>query len=161
MASLVYEISTHIYDKTKYLKPPEKDENGNPAEPVDITKRSERQYKNHAIKFGLWCKGKYKCRHFDDCKSHIQDYADYLTKEGYSASTIHTYLAAVCRVWGVDMAQFKSPNGISLKIPEAVAKKLWTSERTHNERLLRGCTTLLPKWDSAAGSTRSSAVVIW
>lgn len=109
MASLVYEISTHIYDKSKYLKPPEKDENGNPAEPVDITKRSERQYKNHAIKFGLWCKGKYKCRHFDDCKSHIQDYADYLTKEGYSASTIHTYLAAVCRVWGVDMGTVQKP----------------------------------------------------
>ena len=109
MASLVYEISTHIYDKSKYLKPPEKDENGNPAEPVDITKRSERQYKNHAIKFGLWCKGKYKCRHFDDCKSHIQDYADFLIKEGYSASTIHTYLAAVCRVWSVDMSTIQKP----------------------------------------------------
>lgn len=109
MASLVYEISTHIYDKTKYLKPPEKDENGNPAEPVNITRKSERQYKNHAIKFGLWCKEKYKCRHFDDCKSHIQDYADYLTKEGYSASTIHTYLAAVCRVWGVDMGTVQKP----------------------------------------------------
>ena len=62
MASLVYEISTHIYDKSKYLKPPEKDENGNPAEPVNITRKSERQYKNHAIKFGLWSKEKYKCR---------------------------------------------------------------------------------------------------
>lgn len=109
MASLVYEISTHIYDKTKYLKPPGKDENGNPAEPVDITKKSERQYKNHAIKFGLWCKENYKCRHFDDCKSHIQDYADFLIKEGYSASTIHTYLAAVCRVWGVDMDTIQKP----------------------------------------------------
>ena len=109
MASLVHEISTHIYDKTKYLKPPEKDENGNPAEPVKITKKSERQYKNHAIKFGLWCKGNYKCRHFDDCKSHIQDYADFLIKEGYSASTIHTYLAAVCRVWSVDMSTIQKP----------------------------------------------------
>lgn len=109
MASLVYEISTHIYDKTKYLKPPEKDENSNPAEPVNITKKSERQYKNHAIKFGFWCKETYKCRHFDDCKSHIQDYADFLIKEGYSASTIHTYLAAVCRVWGVDMGTIQKP----------------------------------------------------
>ena len=109
MASLVYEISTHIYDKTKYLKPPEKDENSDPAELVDITKKSERQYKNHAIKFGLWCKENYKCRHFDDCKSHIQDYADFLIKEGYSASTIHTYLAAVCRVWEVDMDTIQKP----------------------------------------------------
>ena len=109
MASLVYEISTHIYDKSKYLKPPEKDENGNPAEPVNITRKSERQYKNHAIKFGRWCKETYKCRHFDDCKSHIQDYADFLVKEGYSASTIHTYLAAVCRVWSVDMSTIQKP----------------------------------------------------
>ena len=109
MASLVHEISTHIYDKTKYLKPPEKDENGNPVDLVKITKKSERQYKNHAIKFGLWCKENYKCRHFDDCKSHIQDYADFLIKEGYSASTIHTYLAAVCRVWEVDMSTIQKP----------------------------------------------------
>ena len=74
-----------------------------------LQKKSERQYKNHAIKFGLWCKENYKCRHFDDCKSHIQDYADFLIKEGYSASTIHTYLAAVCRVWGVDMDTIQKP----------------------------------------------------
>lgn len=77
--------------------------------PLILQKKSERQYKNHAIKFGLWCKENYKCRHFDDCKSHIQDYADFLIKEGYSASTIHTYLAAVCRVWGVDMDTIQKP----------------------------------------------------
>ena len=109
MASLVHEISTRVYSKIKYLKSPEKDENGNLAEPVKITKKSEKQYKDHAIKFGLWCKEKYKCRHFDDCREHIQDYADYLTKEGYSASTIHTYLAAVCQVWGVDMDTIQKP----------------------------------------------------
>lgn len=78
MASLIYEISTHAYNKAKYLKSPGKDESGNPVEVVRITKKSERQYKDHAIKFGNWCKENYHCRHFDDCKPHIQDYADFL-----------------------------------------------------------------------------------
>ena len=109
MASLIYEISTHAYNKAKYLKSPGKDESGNPVEVVRITKKSERQYKDHAIKFGLWCKDNYKCRHFDDCKPHIQDYADFLIEKGYSASTIHTYLAAVCRVWNVAMDTIQKP----------------------------------------------------
>ena len=109
MASLIYEISTHAYNKAKYLKSPGKDKSGNPAEAVRITKKSERQYKDHAIKFGLWCKENYKCRHFDDCKPHIQDYADFLIEKGYSASTIHTYLAAVCRVWNVAMDTIQKP----------------------------------------------------
>ena len=78
MASLIFEISTQDYDKAKYLKETPKGEDGNQPEPLTITKKSEWQYKNHAIKFGLWCKENYKCRHFDDCKPHIQDYADFL-----------------------------------------------------------------------------------
>ena len=109
MASLIHEISTHAYNKAKYLKSPGKDESGNPAEVVRITKKSERQYKDHAIKFGNWCKDNYKCRHFDDCKLHIQDYADFLIEKGYSAGTIHTYLAAVCRVWNVAMDTIQKP----------------------------------------------------
>lgn len=109
MASLIYEISTHAYNKAKYLKSPGKDESDNSVEVVRITKKSERQYKDHAIKFGNWCKENYHCRHFDDCKPHIQDYADFLIEKGYSASTIHTYLAGVCRVWDVDMDTIQKP----------------------------------------------------
>lgn len=109
MASLIFEISTQDYDKAKYLKETPKGEDGNQPEPLTITKKSERQYKNHAIKFGLWCRENYKCRHFDDCKPHIQDYADFLVKEGYSADTIHTYLARVCRVWNVAMDTIQKP----------------------------------------------------
>ena len=36
--------------------------------------------------------------------------------------------------------QCKSPNGMSLKTPAAAAKKLWTSERTHNGRHHHDCT---------------------
>ena len=60
MASLVYEISTHIYDKTKYLKPPGKDENGNPAEPVDLS----------LIHILLWFFGCKDTRNMTPCVSH-------------------------------------------------------------------------------------------
>lgn len=65
-----------------------------------IAPKTARQYRHLAVQYGEWCKQRYGCRHPQDCKAHIQDYADWLTAEGKSASTIHTYLAAVCRVWG-------------------------------------------------------------
>ena len=39
MASLIYEISTHAYNKAKYLKSPGKDESGNPASCQDYEKK--------------------------------------------------------------------------------------------------------------------------
>ena len=56
MASLVYEISTHIYDKSKYLKPPEKDEKGNPAEPVNITKKANGNIRTMPLNLGAGVK---------------------------------------------------------------------------------------------------------
>ena len=40
---------------------------------------------------------------------HIQEYSDYLQKQGYTASTIHTYLAAVCNVFGVNLGDISKP----------------------------------------------------
>ncbi len=60
-----------------------------------------------AIHFGQWCKTTYGCRHFGDCQEHIPDYVDWLAQQGKSASTIHTYLAGVCRVFEVPLADVK------------------------------------------------------
>lgn len=68
------------------------------------------QYITHAVKFGQWCKDTYCCRHFADCKVHIQDYADFLTAKGLSAATIHTYLAGVCYIWEVPLGSIKKPS---------------------------------------------------
>lgn len=65
-----------------------------------------------SIKFGEWCKKQYHCRHFSDCQEHIQDYADWLTKQGKSASTIHTYLAGVCRVYEVSLTDISKPKRV-------------------------------------------------
>ena len=68
-----------------------------------------KQYKKHAQEFGVWCKERYKCKTVDECKKHIQDYSDYLRASGKSASTIHTYLAGVCRVMDVPLETIQKP----------------------------------------------------
>lgn len=143
MASLIYEISTHAYNKAKYLKSPGKDESGYPAEVVRITKKSERQYKDHAIKFGLWCKDNYKCRHFDDCKPHIQDYADFLIEKDYSAGTIHTYLGGRSAGFGMLLwIRSKSLSDTRHKTPAAAGLRRRIAVRIPSERHPLGCTTL-------------------
>lgn len=74
-----------------------------------VMDHTKKQYKRHTKAFGQWCKQTFGCRNFEDCTAHIQDYADCLVKKGLSASTIHTYLAAVCRTWDVTMDEIKKP----------------------------------------------------
>lgn len=50
-----------------------------------------------------------------DCKSnteavqYVQEYADHLMRTGYTASTIHTYIAAVCSFYSIDLDNIKKP----------------------------------------------------
>ena len=68
------------------------------------------QHKTNARRFGDWCKTTYNCRHAEDCRQHIQDYADYLLSSGKSADTVHTYLAGVCFAYGVEhMSEIDKP----------------------------------------------------
>ena len=76
---------------------------------VPMLTQTEKQYRNHAIKFASWCKEQYGCRMLEDCSAHIQDYADFLVVQGRSPSTIHTYLAGICRICGVPLADIQKP----------------------------------------------------
>ena len=71
--------------------------------------KTERQYKKHTLKYAEWAKVTYGCKTLDDCKSHIQDYANYLTASGKTASTTHTYLAGICRVLDVPLEDINKP----------------------------------------------------
>ena len=103
MGSLKYEISS----RCKELMSVEESIKGKHA-----TAKSWRTYLDAAVKYGEWCKRTYRCRHFMDCRPHIQDYADWLVQQGKSPSTIHTYLAGVCRVYEVSLADIKKPKRI-------------------------------------------------
>ena len=142
MASLIYEISTHAYNKAKYLKSPGKDESGNPVEVVRITKKSERQYKDHAIKFGLWCKDNYKCRHFDDCKPHIQDYANCLIEKGIPPVRSTPIWRRSAGFGMLLWIRSKSPSDTRHKIPAAAGLRRRIAARMPSERHPLGCTTL-------------------
>lgn len=74
-----------------------------------MLKKTENQYKKHALKYAEWAKSTYGCKSLDDSKKHIQDYADYLTTSGKAASTVHTYLAGVCRILDVPLETINKP----------------------------------------------------
>ena len=71
--------------------------------------KTEQQYKKHALKFAEYCKATYRCKTLEECKEHIQDYADYLTASGKTASTTHTYLAGICCVLDIPLEDIKKP----------------------------------------------------
>ena len=113
MASLTYQISRMEYDKTKLYRSEQHDRDGNILKPANISTQSERLYKRHAVRYGKWCKSTYGCRTPADCAKHIQDYADWLVAQGKSASTIHAYIAGVCRYWDVPMDYIVKPRRVT------------------------------------------------
>ena len=85
MADVDQKLSTHAHDLTR------------------------KQYRRQVKQYVKFCREQYNCRTFDECKSHIQNYSDFLQKQGYAASTIHTYLAAICNVFEVGLASIQKP----------------------------------------------------
>ena len=72
----------------------------------DVTRKMyTRQFKSY-VKF---CREHFNVRTFEDCREHIQDYSDYLQTGNYTASTIHTYLAAVCAVYEINLETIQKP----------------------------------------------------
>mgnify|MGYP004532562471 FL=1 len=74
-----------------------------------MLKKTENQYKKHALKYAEWAKSIYGCKTLDDCSAHIQDYADFLVAIGKTAPTTHTYLASICRVFDIPLSDIKKP----------------------------------------------------
>lgn len=70
---------------------------------------SRAQYIRDTKRFVKFCREKYDSRTFEECREHIQAYSDYLQNKGYTASTTHTYLAAVCSSFDVDLATINKP----------------------------------------------------
>lgn len=71
--------------------------------------RTRKQYTNHVRAYVRYCRSAHGAHDFASCAPHVQAYADYLCQQGYSASTVHTYIAAVCAVWEVKLAEIKKP----------------------------------------------------
>ncbi len=72
----------------------------------DLTRKQYARQTKQYIKF---CREKYNARTFEECSKHIQNYSDHLQRENYTASTIHTYLAAVCNVFEIKLDTISKP----------------------------------------------------
>ena len=127
MASLKYMISELVDEREKaeraiwqeYLQNKHGGALKRPA-----THNSIKQHKDHAIKYGAWCKRTYHCKTTEDCAQHLQDYVTFLTAKGLSASTIHTYLAGVCYAFGINLADVKKPARITAQNQRSRGAKL-------------------------------------
>ena len=72
----------------------------------DLTRK---QYIREIKRYVKFCREHFDSRTFSECTNHVQAYSDYLQKEGYTASTIHTYLSPVCTVFEVDLSKIQKP----------------------------------------------------
>ena len=72
----------------------------------DVTRKMYTRQVKQYIKF---CRENFNCRNFEECGEHIQEYSDYLQSENYTASTIHTYLAAVCVTFEINLGTIAKP----------------------------------------------------
>lgn len=72
----------------------------------DLTRTQYARQTKQYIKF---CREQYNCKSLEECAIHIQDYSNYLQENRYAASTIHTYLAAVCGIFEVSLDEINKP----------------------------------------------------
>ena len=70
---------------------------------------SRKNYIRNTKRFIKFCREKYDCKDFESCREHIQDYSDYLQTQGYTPSTIHSYIAAACSTFDVPMQEISKP----------------------------------------------------
>lgn len=74
--------------------------------PHNLTKS---QYKNIVRRYVEYCRREFDVQNFEDCKGYIQTYCDYLQNQGYTTSTIHTYISGVCKCWDVPLKLIEKP----------------------------------------------------
>lgn len=67
------------------------------------------QYLRHTKAFIRYCREMHNSRSLAECLPHVQDYCDYLVGKNYTASTVHTYIAAVCKALELDLAAIRKP----------------------------------------------------
>ena len=64
--------------------------------------------RNYA-RFIEYCRKEHNCKTKEECKEQIFKYIDYLKEKGYTASTIHTYIAPVGLYHGVSLTEMNLP----------------------------------------------------
>lgn len=72
--------------------------------------KTYRQFYKHSYRYVQYCRQTHDCRDYESCCSMeiAQAYADSLKEQGYTASTVHTYLAALPMSFhGIELKRIK------------------------------------------------------
>ena len=91
----------------------------------DVTRKTYTRQVKQYIKF---CREHFDCKTFWDCKAHVQDYSTYLQTQDYTASTIHTYLAAVCCTFAINLETIQKPKRYVADYTRGREKKIFDSK---------------------------------
>jgi len=70
---------------------------------------TRKQYTRDGNRFIKYCREQHNVLSLSECKQYIQEYCDRLVEKGYSASTVHTYIAAACKACDVPMKTIQKP----------------------------------------------------
>ncbi len=99
----------------------------------DVTRKA---YIRNTKKYIYFCRENFNCKSYEECKNHIQDYADYLKMNGYTPSTIHTYIAAACAAFGEKMDKINKPKRIVSQFVRNrnIPKNMRTSQDLENPK---------------------------
>lgn len=74
--------------------------------------KTYRQFLRHSYKYVKFCRENYDCRDYESCcrLEIAQAYCDFLKAQGYTASTIHTYLAGISSsMKGIKLSDINKP----------------------------------------------------
>lgn len=67
----------------------------------DLTRNA---YKNIVRRYIEYCRKEFNVQSLEECRSYVQIYCDSLDTRGLSASSVHTYCAAICKVFDIPMS---------------------------------------------------------
>lgn len=73
---------------------------------------SAKAYKRLISRFSAWAKEAQHISRLDqvsDPRALTQEFVDYLVSKKYSPDTIHTYIAPICKAFGINMREIKKP----------------------------------------------------
>lgn len=70
---------------------------------------TRKAYIKNYKKYIQFCRESFDSRSKEDCALYVQKYSDVLLEKGYTASTIHSYLACVCNYHNINMSEIKKP----------------------------------------------------
>lgn len=99
-----------------------------------------RSYLKHGCYFVLWCKGKYRCKTLEQCRSHVDEWLE--SRKALSASTQKLEASSLTKIFGCSTAEFiKTDERLraNIKRSRGTKKRDTHFSETKNKELVEFC----------------------